>query len=212
MTDRRFEEDLAKVVSEKAGWTAPAQLRIRVAAVPDEHRQAGRFWPLLAGVPRAARFGAVAVVVALLAGSVWVRYEMESPGGASPSPTSQSPATVVAPQMSAWPSVPLPSGATPLTIQTDPAPRQGCPDAGLGSVRVARSGSELIFISTMAGTPENIVWAYGFSARVVDGQAQLVAPDGTVVAREGDVITDAGGGLGLTGDAFHVCQIGKTMY
>jgi hypothetical protein len=69
-----------------------------------------------------------------------------------------------------------------------------------------------VFISTIAGTPESIVWAYGFSARVVDGQAELVAPDGTVVAREGDVISDAGGGLGLTGDAFHVCQIGTTMY
>jgi len=110
------------------------------------------------------------------------------------------------------PSASLPLGATPLTIETEPAPRQGCPDAGLGPVRVARSGSELVFISTIAGTPENIVWAHGFSARVVDGQAQLVAPDGTVVAREGDVITDAGGGLGSTGDAFHVCQIGSTMY
>lgn len=172
---------------------------------PDEQKPARRFWPLLAGVPRVARFGAVAVVVALLAGFVWIRLGTESPAavGASPSDASSS---------SAWPSVALPPGATPLTIQTEPAPRQGCPDAGLAPVRVTRSASELIFILVMNGSPRNIVWAYGFSARVVDGQAQLVAPDGTVVAREGDVISDAGGGLGLTGDAFHVCQIGSTMY
>jgi hypothetical protein len=86
------------------------------------------------------------------------------------------------------------------------------PDAGLGSVRVARSRSELVVIGTMTGSRESVIWPHGFSARVLDGQAQLVAPDGTVVAREGDVLSHLGGGVGSTGDAFHVCQIGSTQY
>jgi hypothetical protein len=64
----------------------------------------------------------------------------------------------------------------------------------------------------MTGSPTPIVWVYGFSARLVDGKAELVAPDGTVVAREGDVLSNLGGGLGSTGDAFHVCSIGSTTY
>jgi hypothetical protein len=42
----------------------------------------------------------------------------------------------------------------------------------------------------------------------VDGRAELVDRDRSVVGREGDVIEDRfGGGLGLD-DAFHVCVIG----
>jgi hypothetical protein len=31
----------------------------------------------------------------------------------------------------------------------------------------------------------SVVWPYGFSARLVDGRAELLNSDGTVVAREG---------------------------
>ena len=200
MADRRFEDDRAKAVSEKAGRTPPANHRMLVAAVLDQHKRAARFWSVVTGVPRVARFGVLALVVVLLAASVWIRYGMESPvnGGAL--------------QPSTWPSVALPSGATPLTIETELASRQGCPDALLSPVRVTRSGSQLIFVLLMTGSPTPIVWVYGFSARLVDGKAELVAPDGTVVAREGDVLSNLGGGLGSTGDAFHVCSIGLTTY
>jgi hypothetical protein len=192
VTDRQFEEDLATVVSEKAGWHAPDQLRLRVAAVPDEYEPPVRRWHSLASVPRVARFGAVAVVVLLVATSAWLRF-------GSASPTS--------------------AGGTPLTIGTEPAPTPlpngavwACAQALMGPVRVERSGSALVFISTFTGGVGPIVWPHGFSARLVDGKAQLLAPDGTVIAREGDVLGDLGGGIGLTGDAFHVCSINGTLY
>jgi hypothetical protein len=191
MTDPRFEETLTRVLSEKAGWRAPANLRIRVAAVPDEYKPAGRYWPRLANMPSLARFGVVAAVVLLVAASAWLRFGSTSPA----------------------------SGGTPLTIQAEQAPTPlpsgavwACPQALLGPLRVARSGSELVFISTTTGGRANVVWPFGFSARLVNGQAQLVAPNGTVIAREGDVLGDLGGGLGLKGDAFHICSINGTIY
>jgi hypothetical protein len=41
----------------------------------------------------------------------------------------------------------------------------------------------------------------------VDGRAELVGRDGSVVAREGEVLDDLGGGNGAD-NAFHVCIIG----
>ena len=94
MTDRRFEDDLTRLLSAKASWRAPANLRVRVASVPEEIGPSGRLRGLVASVPRVARFAAVAFVMVLVAGSVWLRYETGSPG----------------------------SGGTPLTIQTEAAP------------------------------------------------------------------------------------------
>jgi hypothetical protein len=191
MTDQRFEETLTRVLSEKAGWRAPADLRMRVASVPDEITPPGRLRGVVASVPRVARFAVVAVVVIVLAGSAWLRYETTAPG----------------------------DGGTPLTIQTELAPTPlpsgavwVCPQARRGPLRVERSGSELVFISTATEERESIVWPYGFSARLVDGRAELLASDGTVLAREGDVLGDLGGGLGVSGDAFHVCSVNGINY
>ncbi len=191
MTDPRFEKDLARVLSDKAAWLAPTSLRMRVAAVPDEASPRGRLWRLGLSVPRVAAIGAAAIVVVLVAGSAWLRFQTASPA----------------------------SGATPVTILTEARPTPlpsgvawGCPQARRGPLRVELSGSELVFISTANGARESIVWPYGFSARLVDGKAELLAPDGAVIAREGEVLDDLGGGLGVSGDAFHVCSLGGTTY
>ena len=191
MADQRFEAELARVVSEKADWRAPTELRLRVADIPDEFAPPSRLSRLRSGAPRLARFAALAGAVVLLAGFAWVRYEAVSPG----------------------------SGGTPLTIETEAAPSplpSGavwlCMQAEAGPVRVELTGSELVFFSTGNGAQEHLVWPHGFSARLVGGTAELVASDGKVLARDGDVIPDIGGGLGISGDAFHVCSVNNVEY
>jgi len=68
----------------------------------------------------------------------------------------------------------------------------------------------LVLVSSTTGDQVSVVWPHGFSARLLDGQAQLVAPDGTIVAREGDVLSDLGGAEEANG--FGVCSIGEKTY
>jgi hypothetical protein len=51
------------------------------------------------------------------------------------------------------------------------------------------------------------VWPAGWEAWRLGGRAELVDRDGTVVGREGDVVSGFSGGLGAD-DAFHVCVVG----
>jgi hypothetical protein len=63
---------------------------------------------------------------------------------------------------------------------------------------------ELIFVSAVSGDPVPVVFPAGFSGWLLDGSGVLVAPNGTVVAREGDVLSGVGGGTDDNGD-FLVC-------
>lgn len=77
-------------------------------------------------------------------------------------------------------------------------PPTGCPLLNYdGSVSV--QGSEVVL------GRGDFVWPRGFSARLFNGQAELVAPDGTVIARAGDHLEGLGGyeddGL------YHVCSV-----
>lgn len=47
---------------------------------------------------------------------------------------------------------------------------------------------------------QSVVWPSGFSARLLDDRAELVDPDGSVLAREGDVISNIGGAAANNGD------------
>lgn len=111
-----------------------------------------------------------------------------------------------------WPGPALPAGATRLHIATAAphlVPTLGCPTALLLPVRVTTADDDLIFLSVETGKPVQIVWPSGWAAWRVNGRAELVARNGLVVAREGDVIEDRfGGGVGVD-DAFHVCDIGS---
>ncbi len=99
------------------------------------------------------------------------------------------------------PAPPLPSGAS-----------WACAQARAGPVRVARNGQLLVFTSLDGKSTADLIWPRGFTARLLDGRAELVARNGSVVAEEGDVLDDLGGGVGATGNAFHVCSVAGKGY
>lgn len=114
---------------------------------------------------------------------------------------------------------PLPSGATALMLPTEPPagpfPTRaalGCRLALLSSARLERRGDSVIVVSTTNGDERPVVWPRGFAARLLGGRAEVVAPDGTIVAREGEVLPALGGGLGASGPTFHICSIGDKDY
>jgi hypothetical protein len=49
-------------------------------------------------------------------------------------------------------------------------------------------------------------WPRGFSARELGGRLEIVDPSGAVVGRDGDVLTQLGGGGG------YVCDVNGTVY
>jgi hypothetical protein len=110
-----------------------------------------------------------------------------------------------------WPGPALPAGATRLHIATEAPhlmPTLGCQTALLAPARFATADDDLILLTVETGEPVKVVWPSGWAAWRVAGRAELVTRDGTVIAREGDVIeNEFGGGVGVD-NAFHVCVIG----
>ena len=104
----------------------------------------------------------------------------------------------------------LPEGARPLTLGTQtprfwPPPGFSCPLAQVPDIRVEREADSLVFSRTDTDERIVILWPPGFSARHFHGKGELVAPDGTVVADEGDVISSLAGSAADNGD-IHVCM------
>jgi len=110
-------------------------------------------------------------------------------------------------------------GGVELTIQTAPAysPEPGAveafPAALLLPVRIGRVGNRLTFIGASSGQEVAVTWPHGFTARLIDGKGTLLDPSGAVIGREGDTLSDLGGGIGDDPAAgFGVCAIGSHIY
>ena len=95
-----------------------------------------------------------------------------------------------------WPPQPaaLPPNAAPLVLRTQPWrlwPPSGfsCGMAALTPIRVERDGLSMVFEDETSGNRLQVVWPNGYSARLMDGRAELIPPDGSVLARDGDVIS-----------------------
>lgn len=98
----------------------------------------------------------------------------------------------------------LPADAVPLTLRTQPAKLWpfsfGCGMAALTPIRVERDGVAMVFADEASGNRVQVVWPNGYAARLMNGRAELVPPDGSVLARDGDVISGLASGAADNGD------------
>jgi len=76
----------------------------------------------------------------------------------------------------------------------------GCPMGLVSPIRVERDGASLGFTRVDTAERASIVWPSGFSGRLLDGRAELVAPDESVLAREHDVVSNLAGAAQDNGD------------
>ncbi|MGZ9159918.1 MAG: hypothetical protein ACXW4T_02025 [Candidatus Limnocylindrales bacterium] len=116
-----------------------------------------------------------------------------------------------------WPTpAPLPDGATAVPLDVEPMPAvvgpgveyAACPMALLGPMtihHVPDDAATPIHYRTVGGGEEiHVRWQFGFSARLAP-DLEIVAPDGTVIAREGVPVEGLGGGYIGGDDTFTVC-------
>jgi len=72
--------------------------------------------------------------------------------------------------------------------------------AGVAPVRVEVDGGAMVFERADGAHLVSLVWPYGYSARLLDGNGELVAPDGTVLAQQDQVISNLAGSSADNGD------------
>jgi hypothetical protein len=92
----------------------------------------------------------------------------------------------------------LPPGASALVLPTQPWKPWflggfGCPMGLVTPVRVGRDGAAMVFARIDIPERIDLIWPSGFSARLVGARAELIAPNVSILAREGDVISNLAG-------------------
>lgn len=116
---------------------------------------------------------------------------------------------------------PVPSGATALTLEIappapfGPGPNWACAGSTPVTVRVLRDGDAVVY-ETEAGKRLDLVWPRGFSAMLLAGRAEIVAPNGSMIAPEGDELPSGtlGGSPSVTHaePGFDICQVKRVYY
>lgn len=112
---------------------------------------------------------------------------------------------------------PLPEGATALPLAADLPPPSVLAGIELGACRAALHEPVTLQVDRAARPPTlhflgadgrevGLQWSIGISAREIDGVAEVVMPDGSLIVREGEesVMVLGGGNLGA-GNVFGVC-------
>jgi hypothetical protein len=113
---------------------------------------------------------------------------------------------------------PLPSGALALSLPTQPPVATPISSGGIacqliGPERVtfdwdrAAHKVSFPFIPWSDSKATAILWPRGFSAREYLGRAELVAPNGSVVARDGEQVPSV-----IGPDPEHICMVAGTEY
>ncbi len=99
---------------------------------------------------------------------------------------------------------PLPSAPITIVLSTQAgANSTACPPADLAPVKVDWDATHRGL--SMGG--EKLTWPSGFSARLLpSGRLEILAPNGTVIARDGDTIKLGGA------DYMHVCRVQSVQY
>ena len=197
MDDEQLERDARAVLSARSQPEAPTALGVRVDAVANSTPSGGsRSWLL----PATVAFAAVAVIaVGLLIGPG--SPSANNPGGNGSIGNGQS-ATPSQLEARLQDQTSLPAGYVRVCAQV------------LLPARIQRQGTKLVFESPTgsgsASTELQLAFPAGFRAEVSGGIALLIAPDGTLLGREGDVVS-FGGEMASNG-VFMVCSVGDRSY
>jgi hypothetical protein len=112
---------------------------------------------------------------------------------------------------------PLPSGAIQLALDAAPIPghldlpsdaKFACNEKAI-EVQIAYRPDASPALTIDGGVGP--IWPYGVSARLYNGRAEIVLPDGSVIGRDGDTLF-LNGGLGPDGKRDMICLPGSGTY
>jgi hypothetical protein len=77
----------------------------------------------------------------------------------------------------------------------------------IAAAKIGHSGSTVTFTDPSTGATESLALPPRLSTKVENDRGELLAPDGTVIGSEGDVVTLGGGG-----SPFAVCAVNGVNY